>query len=246
MKFSILAINNNRSKAYLQNLAKNGLIPNKIIFINDKKKTNEDNLDNDHLISRSSKQKSLKISNDLNISYDEREHILQTAKKYKIKYTEINTTNVNSKKVIDSLKKTNDRYIVYSGPSGVILKSKILSCGKKFIHAHPGCLPKYKGSTTIYYSILLESKIGCSIILLDKEIDKGPILFKQNYKIRQKFVDFDQIIDPLVRAKTLIDFFKTKKIKPVKQDNTNNNSMFYIIHPLLKHISIINHNNKKK
>ena len=34
----MLLTNNNRSKAYLQNLAKNGLIPNKIIFINDKKK----------------------------------------------------------------------------------------------------------------------------------------------------------------------------------------------------------------
>jgi methionyl-tRNA formyltransferase len=245
MKFSILAINNNRSKAYLQNLIKNGFVPNKIIFINDKYKTNEDAIDNDHLISKTSKQKSLKISNDLNISYDEREHILQTAKKNKIKYIELNTINVNSKKVIDALKKTNDKYILYSGPSGTILGTKILSCGKKFIHAHPGYLPHYKGSTTIYYSILLESKIGCSIILMEKEIDKGPILFKQEYKIQQKFVDFDYIIDPLVRAKTLINFFKTKKIRPIRQNITTNNSMFYIIHPLLKHISIINHNNKK-
>jgi len=245
MKFSILTLNNNRSKAYLQNLVKNGFIPNKIIFINDNQKTNGDNLDNDHLISRTSKQKSLKISKDLNISYDEREHILQTAKNNNIKYNEINTKNVNSKKVIDSLKKINDKYIIYSGPSGIILGSEILSCGKKFIHAHPGILPNYKGSTTMYYSMLLESKIGCSIILMNKEIDKGPILFKKKYKIQQKFVDFDNTIDPLVRAKTLIDFFKTKKIKPIKQDNTDNNNMFYIIHPLLKHIVIIKKNKKK-
>ena len=81
MKFSILALNNNRSKAYLQNLIKNGFVPNKIIFINNNHKVNEDNIDNDHLISKTTKQKALKISIDLNIFYDEKEHILQTAKK---------------------------------------------------------------------------------------------------------------------------------------------------------------------
>ena len=81
--------------------------------------------------------------------------------------------------------------------------------------------------------------------MFEEGIDKGPVLYKQNYKILEKQIDFDYVLDPLVRTKTLIEFFKNDEINLQKQ-NEEDSSTFYIIHPLLKHLSIINHNKVQK
>ncbi len=242
MNFSMLVTNNNRSKAYLQNLIKNNLIPNKILFLNDNNVTLIEHTENDKLISQDTNQKFVRKLIDLDISFDEKEHVLKTIKNNNIEFVEINNLNVNSKDVIEEVTKMEDKYIIYSGPSSYILGKEILSKNKKFIHVHPGLLPKYRGSTTIYYSMLLELKIGCSVIFLNEGIDEGPLLYKKEYKISEKGIDFDYVLDPLVRAKALIEYLKIDKIKSTQQNSNEKKSTFYIIHPLLKHISIIKYN----
>ncbi|MDA3892341.1 MAG: formyltransferase family protein [Salinivirgaceae bacterium] len=242
INFSMLLINNNRSKAYLQNLIKNNFIPKKVILLNDKNVTLVEHTENDKLMAKETSQKFVRHLADLNISFDEKEHILRTIENNNIEYCLVDNLDINSKEVIEKVKEIDDEYIVYSGPGGTILRTEILSLGKKFIHVHPGWLPKFRGSTTIYYSMLLESKVGCSVILFEEGIDEGPILYQQEYKINEKEIDFDYVLDPLVRAKALVEFFKTDSIKPISQDYSDDASTFYIIHPLLKHISIINHN----
>lgn len=238
----MLLINNNRSKAYLQNLIKNNFVPKKIILLNNKNVTSAGLTENDKIVSKDTNQKFIRRSNDLNIFFDEKEHVLKTIQNNNIKFVSLDSLDVNSKQVINEVADIEDAYIVYSGPGGSILRKEILSKEKKFIHVHPGMLPKYRGSTTIYYSMLLESKIGCSVIILEEGIDEGPVLHRQEFKIIEKGIDFDYSLDPLVRAKTLVEFFKIKKIKPIKQDIKKDQNMFYIIHPMLKHISVINHN----
>lgn len=240
--FSVLLINNNRSKAYLQNLIKNGFIPKKAIVLNDNNITLVEHTQNDKLISKNTNQKFMQKLDDLDIEFDEKEHILRTIEINNIEYCIVNSLNVNSQEAIQEVEKIDEEYIVYSGPGGTILRKEILSKGKKFIHMHPGWLPKFRGSTTIYYSMLYDSIVGCSVILLEEGIDEGPILYKSNYKIKEKNVDFDYVLDPLVRTKTLIEFFKKDSIEPQKQDHEKEASTFYIIHPFLKHLSIINHN----
>jgi methionyl-tRNA formyltransferase len=242
INFSMLLINNNRSKAYLQNLIKNNFIPKKVILLNDKNVTLVEHTENDKLMAKETSQKFVRHLADLNISFDEKEHILRTIENNNIEYCLVDNLDINSKEVIEKVKEIDDEYIVYSGPGGTILRTEILSLGKKFIHVHPGWLPKFRGSTTIYYSMLLESKVGCSVILFEEGIDEGPILYQQEYKINEKEIDFDYVLDPLVRAKARVEFFKTDSIKPISQDYSDDASTFYIIHPLLKHISIINHN----
>ena len=242
IKFSMLLINNNRSKAYLQNLIKHEYIPQKVILLNDKNVTLAEHTENDKLIGKETNQKFIRGLEDLDISFDEKEHVLRTVEDNNIDYCLVDNLDVNSKEVIEEVAKIKEEYIVYSGPGGTILRSEILSLGKRFIHVHPGWLPKFRGSTTIYYSMLLESKVGCSVILFEEGIDEGPILHQQEYKINEKGIDFDYVLDPLVRAKTLLEFFQKGEIKPVKQDKAEESSTFYIIHPLLKHMSIINHN----
>jgi methionyl-tRNA formyltransferase len=242
IKFSMLLINNNRSKAYLQNLIKNNYIPRQVIVLNDKNVTLAEHTDNDKLMAKETNQKFIRKLADLDICFDEKEHILRTLEKHDIEYYLVDNLNINSKEVIEKVSAISTEYIIYSGPGGTILRTEILSLGKKFIHVHPGWLPKFRGSTTIYYSMLLESKVGCSVILFAEGIDEGPILYQQEFKIKEKGIDFDYVLDPLVRAKTLVEFFQAKKLVPVQQDDSEESSTFYIIHPLLKHISIINHN----
>jgi methionyl-tRNA formyltransferase len=242
--FSILLVNNNRSKAYLQNLIKNGFLPKKAVVLNDKNVTLVEHTENDKLISQDTNQKFIRKIDELDIEFDEKEHILKTIQKYKINYTILDTLDINSIQVIDEIKKIDEKYIVYSGPGGTILKKDILSLSKEFIHVHPGVLPEFRGSTTIYYSMLFNSTVGCSVIIFQEGIDEGPILYKNSYKILEEKIDFDYVLDPLIRAKTLIEFFKTNKVMPIQQTKDIKANTFYIIHPFLKHLSILKHNKK--
>ena len=242
MAYSVLLINNNRSKAYLQNLIKNGFIPKKAIVLNDKNITLVEHTDNDKLISKDTSQKFIRKLEDLDIEFDEKEHIIKTIEKYNISYSLIDNLDINSQDVINEVKNIEEEYILYSGPGGSILRKEILSLGKKFIHVHPGWLPKFRGSTTIYYSMLYNSTVGCSVIIFEEGIDEGPILYKNNYKIEEKNIDFDYVLDPLVRTKTLLEFFHNGEMNLQIQHEDKEASTFYIIHPLLKHMAIINHN----
>jgi methionyl-tRNA formyltransferase len=244
INFSVLLINNNRSKAYLQNLIKNGFIPKKAIILNDKNVTLAEHTENDKLISKDSNQKFIRRLIDLDIEFDEKEHILKTVENNNIEYIIVDSLDINSKEVIKEVENIDEEYIVYSGPGGTILRAEILSKGKKFIHVHPGWLPKFRGSTTIYYSMLHNSTVGCSVILFEEGIDEGPVLYKQNYKILEKQIDFDYVLDPLVRTKTLVGFFKNSLLNLEKQDENEEATTFFIVHPFIKHASIIKYNKK--
>ena len=56
IKFSMLLINNNRSKAYLQNLVLNGFIPENIIVLDDKNIVLPEHTENDKFITQNTKQ----------------------------------------------------------------------------------------------------------------------------------------------------------------------------------------------
>ena len=238
----MLLVNNNRSKAYLQNLIKNGFIPSIIIVLDSKNHTLREHTENDKIISKDTHQKFIRNLKDLNISFDEKEHIKRTIVNNNLNFSVVDTMDVNSHKVINAVKDLTDEYIVYSGPGGTILRKEILSLNKKFIHVHPGLLPSFRGSTTIYYSMLLDSAVGCSVILLDEKIDEGPILYKSNYEFKERGIDFDYVLGPLVRTKTLINFFQNNELSEMQQNQSEDITTFYIIHPLLKHLSILKYN----
>lgn len=244
LDYSMLLINNNRSKSYLQNLIQNGFIPKKIILLNDKNVELPEHTENDKLISKNTTQKFFRALIDLDIGFDEKEHLLTTIEKNKIEYVLLDILDINTDEVVREVSLLPTEYIVYSGPGGTILRKDILSQGKKFIHVHPGWLPTYRGSTTIYYSMLISSEVGASIILFEEGIDEGPILYKKKYQIEEKGIDFDYVLDPLVRTKTLVEFFKQGKLELNKQTKNESASTFYIVHPFIKHASILKYNEK--
>ena len=128
--------------------------------------------------------------------------------------------------------------IIYSGYGGVILPKRFFQSKKVFLHAHGGILPKYKGSTTNYYSLLSENFIGASTIIMTENLDTGPILNVVSVKNPTKRDELDHILDAELRAESLVKTILDDKING-KIQSLNKNSHYFVIHPVLKHISIL-------
>ena len=209
-KFAILVSNSARSICYLKYLKKNNLKPENIVHLDD--------LSNNYFA------KFLKKKN----FYFESTHI----KKF-------NTKTIN-KEVSSYLLKIPSKIIIYSGYPGIIIKKKKLLTAKNIVHAHPGKLPEYKGSTTIYYSLLKEKKIYCSTIVLNEKIDSGKIVMIKKYMVPKNLKLIDKEYDNEIRANNIVLFIKKLKKTNVKKNISS--TAYHVIHPALRSIVL----NKKK
>ena len=220
--FSIILMNNNRSKAYLQNFIRLRKFPDYALILG--------------VVDDLKEKRNPQVQKIPGIScwFDSEEDVRETLLQNNINYTAFSHLDVNAPDVIACVKKISSDYIVYSGPPGAILRDEILDTEKKFVHAHPGLLPDFKGSTTLYYSMLLSQSIGCSVIEMNREIDCGSIYLTRSYRIPPPVVNFDIVVDPLIRTETLIAWLQDNS-NPIQQEKKGNT--FYIIHPVLKHLA---------
>ena len=245
--FSMLLVNNNRSKAYLQNLIKNGHRPDRVVVLNTQGIVLPEHTENDRTMSSQTTQKLIRHCPEAGISFDEKEHISRTLEEQHITHVIIDTIDVNSPEVIRAVAARPGSYIVYSGPGGVILRKEILAQDKYFLHVHPGWLPSYRGSTVMYYAILAGDTPACSVIVLSEEIDNGPVFYRRIFNAGPN-TDMDYLFDPSMRTAALVDFFNQNREKspvPIQLANEeSDNRLFYIIHPVLKHLSILSLKNK--
>lgn len=107
---------------------------------------------------------------------------------------------------------------------GLIFPKDILQIPKYgCLNVHPSLLPKYRGSSPIQACILNgDKKTGVSLILMDEQIDHGPILAKKKIKIEKETTpDLNNKLSNLgaeILIETLPNLFKNK-IKPKKQKN---------------------------
>jgi len=222
-RFSMLLLNNNRSKAYLQNIIRCGYKPSSAVVMGDPTK-------------QVKSESLIQTIPGFSSYFDSGKSIYETLDENGIPYAGVPHLDVNTPEVISHIKDMDAAYVIYSGPAGVILRDGILDAGKIFIHAHPGVLPDYKGSTTIYYSMLLRKELGCSVFTMNREIDGGEILLMKTFPVPMLPVDFDMVVDPLVRTDTLLEWLERDDLIPVPNDIGNT---FYIVHPVLKHIARI-------
>ena len=205
-----------RSLIYLKYFKKNNLLPKKIIFLKDKKES----VINKKILSIFLKNK-------------------------KIEPKTFKTKMINSLQVVNYIKKLKEKLFIvslYAGAIGII-KNKMLLQKKLFLHSHPGKLPYYKGSTTIYYSLIKEKKIFCDTFFLNKKIDDGQIIVSKKYSIPKKIIKIDKEYDAKIRALNLIQAIKLlrdKKIKfkKIKKKKNNTSSYYYIIHPVLRFLAL--------
>ncbi|MFZ2038845.1 MAG: methionyl-tRNA formyltransferase [Minisyncoccia bacterium] len=89
--------------------------------------------------------------------------------------------------------KNHDLHIVAS--YGKIIPAGVLSSAKYgSVNIHPSLLPKYRGPSPLQTAILNNDKnTGISIMLLDAEVDHGPILAQENISPENWPVSFNEL-----------------------------------------------------
>jgi methionyl-tRNA formyltransferase len=153
------------------------------------------------------------------------------------------TGTVNSKKIIGRLEELDPSLVIYSGFGGELVKSEVLNAAGPLLHMHAGWLPDYRGSTTIYYSILERDGCGVSAILLTPEIDAGEILMRRWYPLPSAGVELDYYYDSIVRADVLVgvinEVSQCGRLPQGELQESGEGEVYYIIHPVLKHLAIL-------
>lgn len=172
--------------------------------------------------------------------------LLETCNKLSPTLQQINAGNINDEEILSSLAAMKDKLklIIFSGFGGQIVRSGLLDLGVPLLHIHAGWLPEYRGSTTIYYSLLKnEARCGVSAILLAKEIDQGPIVSRRQYPLPPPGANMDYIYDSAIRADLLVRVLKQweeqKGFNELLAQDPSQGNAYYVIHPVLKHIAMM-------
>ena len=150
------------------------------------------------------------------------------------------TNDINSSLIEKKSNFYKSKFNIISTYPGEIVKNKFL-LSKNLLHCHPGDLPSFKGSTTIYYSILSKKKICVTIFMMSNKVDEGKILYKKYFPYPKNLNHIEKNFDNKIRALTLVEYISSKKVKKYK--NSRHKFLpYYIAHPIIRQIVL----NKKK
>jgi methionyl-tRNA formyltransferase len=242
---AMVAGDTSRSRAYLQALARNDILPNFVLVLED---SSEELLPGqmDKLASDELNEQSIENNECWSEShFDPAQPIKVLLDRLGVNYNTTNSKDINNSQVIDCIRQRSESVFIYSGFGGGLLRKEILSLGKNFLHVHGGYLPDFKGSTTNYYSLLVDNTLGASSIFLNEEIDCGPILLREKFPSPINKLKIDHIYDSGARAKVLVktiqNYVKSGTWKFELPDNLGGET-YYIIHPVLKHMAILAQN----
>lgn len=147
------------------------------------------------------------------------------------------SNDINSK-IINNILENEKKYynIISTYPGEIVKNPNILK--KKLLHLHPGDLPKFKGSTTIYYSIILKKKICVTLFQITNIVDDGKIIYKKYFKNPKNLNSIEKNFDNKIRALTLIDYLNNQKFNYKQKKIKKNYLPYYIAHPIIRQIVI--------
>jgi len=126
---------------------------------------------------------------------------------------------------IEKIKEFNPELIIVVA-YGQIIPQEILDIPKyKALNIHPSLLPKYRGASPIQSVILNgETETGVCLMIMDAEMDHGPILGISKFKILNPKITYTELTKDLsdlgaeLLIKSLPDWIGGK-IKPQEQDH---------------------------
>lgn len=153
---------------------------------------------------------------------------------------DIPTADINTPQAAAMIAGIEADVVIYSGLGGVLLKPPLLNCDKRFLHVHGGFAPAYRGSTAFYYSLLAEGSIGATALWLEPGIDAGPIILRRDIR-PPRGIEIDRVLDPLVRARVLIEVLATRGETGSFPEGTRDSAgaeTYHVIHPVLKHLAL--------
>ena len=116
--FVLLASDTARTKAYLQMMVKDDLMPSLCLVYTDDKKKMED------------EDGSFKSISSVEY-FDLNEPVLWTIKNAGMKYEIIDNKDINSDEISERIRSLPQKYLIYSGYGGYILKPHLFQIGKK-------------------------------------------------------------------------------------------------------------------
>lgn len=237
----MIAADTTRSRAYIQAMVRNSLSPSFVLVLASKDKT----ILPGQILKKDFKKKDIinasSIDEVTENNFNILESLIETLDKNCIKYLKLKSFDIHNTEIIQAISSRPEPTFIYSGYGGVILQNKLFETGKKFLHVHGGYLPDYKGSTTNYYSLISENIVGASSLILNSEIDSGPIILRKKFSPPKTRKHIDHIYDNAVRAQVLIETLKlyedSKNLRGIT--GLGKGETYFIIHPILKHIAIL-------
>ena len=241
---AMVAADTSRSRVYIQALIRNHLLPNFVLLLGNKTSTVlPGQINSSELMD---KNQDLETGDDCwtEANINLLEPIQVTLERASIDFEQLEISNIHDPAVLKLIHDRSESTFIYSGYGGVILREEQFLTGKKFLHVHGGYLPDYKGSTTNYYSLIVDNSIGASSLFLDENIDNGPMLRRKKFPPPEDRTQIDHIYDSAARAKVLIEtlqeYINSGEFQ-FKKD-LEKGEIYYIIHPILKHIAILSTN----
>lgn len=229
-EFALLASDTARTKAYLQAMVREEKLPGICIVYSD------------HISRMKEEAENYKEDGQERKYFDVDVPVLYTVYKARIPYMLLDTGDINSEWMENTIQGLEQKYLIYSGYGGSILKPHLFRLGKRFIHVHAGILPQYRGSTTIYYSFLQEKNFGATALFLNEGIDEGEIILEGHYEIPEEKTDIDFIYEPYIRSRMLIKtiekYLENGRLEGRRQ-SIDGAETYFIIHPVLKHLALL-------
>lgn len=229
-EFALLASDTARTKAYLQAMVREEKLPGICIVYSD------------HISRMKEEAENYKEDGQERKYFDVDVPVLYTVYKARIPYMLLDTGDINSEWMENTIQGLEQKYLIYSGYGGSILKPHLFRLGKRFIHVHAGILPQYRGSTTIYYSFLQEKNFGATALFLNEGIDEGEIILEGHYEIPGEKTDIDYIYEPYIRSRMLIKtiekYLENGRLEGRRQ-SIDGAETYFIIHPVLKHLALL-------
>ena len=133
--------------------------------------------------------------------------------------------NLSDKKFIETFREFSPDIAILIA-YGKLIPAEILAIPKYgFVNIHPSLLPKYRGPSPIYQTLLAgDKKTGATIIKWDKELDHGPIIAKKDLNITRNDTH-DSLMTKLAKVGadlliSILPFYLDGSLKPVAQDHT--------------------------
>lgn len=233
----LLAVDSNRSRMYLLQMIKHDLAPARVLVLGGAAAGTPE------AAARAAAERARDGERTFR-GFDLATPLLEIVRRHAIPHVLLPATDPNDVRVVAAVAASAERILVYAGPGGVLLRRPLLESGKRFLHCHPGLVPRYRGSTTIYYSLLGEGQCGVTAFFMDEKIDQGPVVRRRSFPPPEDRTTIDLYYDPFIRSELLVEVLREYALRgdlPVEPPAPGPAETYYIVHPVLKHIAILAH-----
>lgn len=220
--FGMLLVNSSRSRAYLDVLVANGMLPAHVVLVS--RGADDDASSGEHVE-----------------QFDNVTPIASRLRELNLPVTRIETNDINEVRVARAVSGAGLDVMIYSGPPGVKVAPSLLRAGAEFVHVHGGRLPDQRGSTTSYYSLLAENRCWASAIVMNAKLDRGAVIAQRAYDPPLDRAQMDHGFDPWMRADLLCRVMKryVQRGSLSRLPQPALGTMHYVMHPVLRHLAIL-------